>query len=120
MRRCAFADHLGGERLHLAASNPVDRGFAKPRQQPEAENAPVVGQGGGLAADLLEFAEHQLGGSGEGHLVAGFERAIAEHFVAALPLPPAWSKPWSPPRGRFSPIRRLSRRVPAYPRPYHS
>jgi hypothetical protein len=70
----------------LAAFDAADGDLAKSRQQPEVEDLVVVGQGGGLAAEFLEFAQHQLGRGGEGDLVSGLGRPVAEHHPAKLGL----------------------------------
>lgn len=74
------------QRFHLAALDAADGDLAKARQQSEVEDLAVVGQSGGLATELLELAQHQLGRGGEGDLVSGLGWSVAEHHPAKLGL----------------------------------
>lgn len=82
----SFPQHLSCQCLHLVSPDAADRDLAEPEQQTTFEDMAVVGQGGPLAFELLEFAQHQLGGCGEGDLVPDLRRTIGEHHPSQLSL----------------------------------
>jgi hypothetical protein len=86
LRPQSFSQHLRCQRLNLASPDAADRDLAEPWQQTAFEDLVVVGQGGLLAFELLEFAQHQIGCRREGDLVSDLGWAVGEHHPSQLGL----------------------------------